>query len=72
MFGTVIEQAKKSSQRRMVVTDQVQDVLSWTKGLSGLHMGWDKLKISGFKFMSFKDSKDALGETYNHLVLDLR
>ncbi|MBR9680824.1 MAG: tRNA(Met) cytidine acetyltransferase [Candidatus Altiarchaeota archaeon] len=72
MFSTVLEQAKASNQRRMMVTDDISDVFSWSAGLSGLHVGWDKLKLKDFKFMAFSDTDKVLGKTYDNLVLDLR
>ena len=73
MFGTVVERAKATKQRRMVVTESRELAVRWGSQLgSGLQVGWDSLDIPGMDFLAIADSDKVLGKTYDNLVLDLR
>ncbi|MBR9689520.1 MAG: tRNA(Met) cytidine acetyltransferase, partial [Candidatus Altiarchaeota archaeon] len=72
MFGAVVAQARAANQRRMIVTDDKKEAIRWASKLKGLQVGWDSLRLSGFRFLLLSDSKKVLGETYDNLVLDLR
>ena len=73
VFGTVVKRAKSSNQRRMVVTDSEIDAKRWAETLSGgIEVGWESLKIPNMKFLHISDSKEALGKTYENLLIDMR
>jgi len=72
MFRTVVERARATFQRRMVVTDDAELAYSWARELrTGVQLGWKKLDIPQ-QHISIAESDKMLGKTYPNLIFDMR